>query len=134
MSYVSIAAQIKVILQTITEINVVYDYNEKQLDKFPAVTISMAGHDNEFGDLAANKRIYRFFVRLYVRSDSDSDAERILRIIADKVIEKIENNVTLNSSCDFANPTRASPPTFLEREIPVYMLEMTVEVRKRVNR
>ncbi len=134
MSYVSIAAQIKALILTITEVNVVYDYNEKQLDKFPAVTISMAGHENEFNDLAANRRIFRFFVRVYVRSDSDSDAERILRIVADKVIEKIEGNVTLNGSCDFAMPTRSNPPVFLEREVPVYMLEMTVEARKRVNR
>lgn len=133
MSYVSIVAQIKTLLLTIAEINIVYDYEPKELVKYPCTTVTATGHNNEFGDLAANKRRFLFTIRCYTRTDSASDAETILRTVADKVIEKIENNVTLGGSCDWARPTEGRW-SYQEREVPVRVCEMTIEAVKRVNR
>jgi hypothetical protein len=56
-----------------------------------------------------------------------------LQGIADAIISAIEANVTLNGACDFARPT-ASKWLYAERELPVRIVEITVEATKRVNR
>lgn len=133
MSYVTIAAQLKTILQTITELNQVYDYEPKELLKYPCATITSTSHKNEFNDLAANRRIFTFTIRIYNRTDIASDAETIMRIVADRVITTIEGNVTLNGSCDWASPTEGKWG-FAEREVPVRICEIAIEAAKRVNR
>ncbi len=133
MSYVTISAQIKALLATIVELNAVYDYEAKELLKYPCATVTAMGHKNEFNDLAANKRRFQFVIRVYNRTDSASDGERIMKIVADKVLEKIEGNVTLNSSCDWAIPSEAKWG-YVEREVPLRFCEITVEALKRVNR
>ncbi len=133
MTYVSISGQIKTLLESITELNAVYDYEEKNLQKYPCATITAVAHKNEFVDLAANKRRFTFIIRLYNRTDSASDGERIMKIVADKVMQKIESNVTLGGSCDFAIPSEGKWG-YQDREVPVRVCEITVEALKRVNR
>ena len=133
MSYVTIAAQLKILLQTITELNQIYDYEPKELLKYPCATITSSGHRNEFNDLAANRRVFTFIIRIYNRTDSASDAETIMRTVADRVISVVEGNITLNGSCDWASPTEGKWG-FAEREVPVRICEITVEAVKRVNR
>ncbi len=133
MSYVSISAQIKALLLTITELNQVYEYEPKELKKYPCATLIALSHENIFGDLAANKRTYSFIIRVYNRTDSASNGERIMKIVVDKIIEKIESNVTLNGSCDWANPTKGTW-TYQTREVPVRLCEIRVDAKKRVDR
>jgi hypothetical protein len=83
--------------------------------------------------LAANKRVYTFAVRCFVRTDNAADAERILRITVDKIITALESNVTLNSACDFASPTKGQFQ-FIERETPMLVCDITIEAKKRINR
>jgi hypothetical protein len=136
MSYVSISAQIKAILDTISEIKSVYNYNEKSLNTYPAAVIVAASHANRFSDLAANQRDYTFKVYIFHPTNTATDAasaESILRTLADALITAVETNVTLNGSCDWAAPTMGSWG-YDQREVPVRFIEITIVARKRVNR
>lgn len=133
MTYVSIGSQLKGILDSISEFNVVYEYEEKELAKYPAATITALSHTDEFNDTAANNRVFTFNIRLYFRTDTEEDAESILRDLTDKVIVAVENDVTLDNTVDFARPTGARW-LFQEREVPVRVVEVTIEVVKRVAR
>lgn len=133
MSYTSIAAALVTILGNISSNNVVYDHEPKELLKFPAITVTAAGHDNAFGDTASNKRKFSFNIRGYYRTDQVDDAETALRSLADDIISAIEANTTLNGVCDFATPSKGrftNPP----KEVPVQAIEITIDAIKRVAR
>lgn len=133
MTYVSIAVQLKTLLQSITELSTIYDYEAKELNQYPCATLTASSHKNDFQDTAANRRSFVFTVRLYNRTDSASDGERIMRVVADKVMQTIEANVTLNGSCDWATPSEGVWG-YQEREVPVRVCEITIVVLKRVVR
>lgn len=133
MSYTNIASAIVSKMETITEINQVYDHEPKELAEYPAITVSSAGHENVFNDTSSNRRVFIFNIRCYVRADDVSAAETLIRSMADKIIEKIESDVTIGGSCDFARPSKGKV-TYPPREIPVQAIEITVEAVKRVTR
>lgn len=103
------------------------------MKSYPCATLTALEHDNEFHDLAANKRRYSFLIRVYFRTDNAQDAETVLRSITDAIIRVIESNVRLNNSCDYASPTKARWG-FVEREVPVRYVEITLDALKRVLR
>lgn len=133
MTYVSIAAGIVAKLGTVTELEQVYNHEPKELAKFPCATVTAFSHTDVFADTAANTRQFTFMIRLYFRTDTAQDAETVLRNVADKVIAKIESDVTLNGSCDFARPSEGRW-LFQQREVPVRVVEITIEALKRLNR
>lgn len=133
MTYVSIASGITAKLQTVTELEQVYNHEPKELAKFPCATVTAFSHTDVFADTAANTRQFTFMIRLYFRTDVAQDAETVLRVVADKVIEKIESDITLNDSCDFARPSEGKW-LFQQREVPVRVVEITVEALRRLNR
>lgn len=133
MSYVSIAAAIIAKLQTVTELEQVFSHEPKELAKFPCATVTALSHVDTFADTAANQRAFTFIIRLYFRTDVAQDAETILRNVADKVIAKIESDVTLNGTCDFARPSEGNW-LYQTREVPVRVVEVTIECLKRLNR
>lgn len=133
MSYSNIATAIYNLLGEITELKAVYSKEPAELLKYPCATVSSFGHQNIFSDTAANKRKYSHIIRIYYKQDSDNTAETILRSIADLVITKVEGNLTLQSTCDFATPSEGVWKQG-EREVPVKVVEITVDAYKRVNR
>jgi hypothetical protein len=137
MSYVSIAEQLVQILNDIESIEVVYDHEPKELGKYPAACVTALGHKNSFNDTVANKREFSFMIRLYHYIDSGEDgaidSEQILRQVTDDVISAIESNITLNNSCDWADPSEGKF-LYQERELPMRLVEITVTAKKRVLR
>lgn len=133
MGYTSIGSQLKTILDGVTGFEVVYGYDPDELKDYPAATIQAVSHLNEFLDTAANSRRYTFLIRLFYRLDDDQDAESILRGLADDVIEAIEQNVTVAGVWEIARPTSAQW-THAQREVPVRVCELTVEIQSRVIR
>lgn len=141
MSYTTIAAALTTLLRGVAALKVVYDYEPKEiasedlLGGYPAATVSALSHANSFHDLAANQRIYSFMVRLYYPTPDgrDADAESTLRSVMDTIITTLEADVTLNGSCEWAKPTDASW-SFQMREIPLRVVELTIECHKRVLR
>lgn len=133
MTYVNIGNEIFTLLDEITELQAVYNKEPAELERYPCATVSASAHENQAGDTAANIRRFSFIIRLYYKLDGTNDAEAILRDMADKVIAKIESNVSLNGSCDYARPTRGIW-TQGEREVPIKVVEITVDAFKKVNR
>ena len=133
MTYVSLGLALETILNTIVEFNAVYNYEPKELLKYPTATVTALSHEDIFSDTATNTRVFTFTIRLYYRTDLEDDAESILRDLADKVIVALEADPTLSGACDFAKPTKASW-TYSEREVPVRIVEMTIDINKRVPR
>jgi hypothetical protein len=133
MSYVAIATAIKNLVDEVTELLVVYEKEPPELLQFPCATVSSIEHENVAQDTAANRRRYSHMVRLYHKQDSANTVETILRDLADKVIAKLEANVDLQGSCDYSTPNRGTWRN-AEREVPVKVVEITVDAYKRVNR
>ena len=133
MSYVSLASAIITKLNEVSEINVVYNYEAKELLGYPAVTVTALGHVNTPHDTAGNVRNFQFVVRAYFPTSIAQDAETILRDLADKIIVKLEEDPSLGGACDY---TRATEGKFLyqEREVPVRIVEITINCIKRLNR
>jgi hypothetical protein len=132
MSYETIGQEIYNLLVTISEIDFVYNYEPNELKKFPCATVSALEHTNEFSDLAANRREFRFIIRLYFRRDM-TDYEVVMRKVVDQIITEFEADPSINGACDFAQPTE-SKWLFQEREVPVRVCEVTISAVKRVNR
>lgn len=133
MSYVSLGSALTTILESISDINAVYNHEPKELKDYPAVTVTALRHQDTFSDTAANKRVFTFNIRVYFRTDVEQDAESVLRGIVDQIISAIESNVTLSGACDFARPTEAVWD-YQERELPVRVAVLSVECVKRINR
>ncbi len=133
MSYTSIRAGIVSMLQTVSGIQQVYNYEAKELAKYPAATVTNLSHKNLFADTARNRRQYSFMIRLYFRTDVAQDAETILSTITDAVIVKIESDPTLGGVCDFAEPSEGKW-LFQEREVPLRLVEIVVTAMKQVLR
>jgi hypothetical protein len=131
MSYVVIGNKIEELLGEIAELNGrVYSHEPDELAKYPCATVKMNGHENQFGDTGRNIRSYSFLIRLYYRSQNNATAESVLRDITDKVIVKLESNVSIANVWEIARPTNARTFT-IDRELPVQVVEisMNAEVR-----
>lgn len=133
MGYVSITNALVTILQTVTELQIVYGYEPKLLNKFPSATVTALTHKNVFEDLAANKRTYQHKITLYYRTDVAQDAESVLQKTADSVITAIEADVTLGGVVDYSEPSDGKW-MYQQREVPVRLVEITVSSIQRVNR
>lgn len=126
MSYTGISGGIKDILDDITDLKEVYAEEPQTLLGFPCATISAVSHADNFADTSRNQRTFIFTIRLYQRVNDVAHGESVLMGIADAVIEDIEEDPTLGGTCDFARPTRGNW-TYVEREVPVRVCEITVE-------
>jgi hypothetical protein len=105
MSYSAIGTQIKTILLTISDFNIIYGYEPKELLKYPSATVTASSHADSFSSTAKNLRTFKFDIRLYFRTDTAEDAEGILRDLADQ-----------------------------EREVPVRVVEIVIECLERLPR
>ncbi len=133
MSYVSISGGIKDILDDITDLKEVYAEEPQALLVYPCATISAVSHADNFADTARNQRTFTFMIRLYQRVNDVAHGESVLLGIADDVIGVIEDDPTLGGTCDFARPTRGNW-TYVERETPVRVCEITVEALLQIAR
>lgn len=130
MGYVSIGNKLKDLLDTLTDLKAVYNYDPNELGIYPSATIEALAHQNTAYDTAANNRTYTFVIRLFYRTDEDADAESILRDLADQVIDVLEQNVTVAGVWEILRQTNAQW-IHAQREVPVRVCELTVEIRSR---
>jgi hypothetical protein len=130
--YKTVKDAIVTTLQGVTSLKIVYGKEEKAIKKFPAACVSAKEHNNIYNDLAGNSRSVVHYIRLYFRTDetNDPDYEDILESVADEVINALEHDVTLGGACEFTKPTNGVWGN-ADKEVPVRMLEITLESRKR---
>ncbi len=133
MGYLTITTKIVELLETITELAVVYDHNPNTLEEFPAATVTALGHKNRFNDTASNIRSYQYTIRLWYRLEDDDTAEVALQEVTDKVLEKLEAYVTVQDVWDIQRPSEAVFRT-ADREEAMLVSEITLAIEKRVNR
>lgn len=134
MSYQTIKPKIIEILNTIADIAVVYNHDAKAFSKYPCATVSYSGHQNDFHDLAANRRTYNFTIRVYYETTDAAKAEEMVGKIADLIIAAIEADVTLGGTCDWAIPTEGKMLYATDRDPALRLIEITVSARKRMAR
>jgi len=132
MSYHDIGEGIYNLLDEVTELAHIYNYEPNELRDFPCATITALQHTNTFADTASNNREFQFMVRLYFRRDQ-SDYEDIMRKLVDLIIVAIEADPTLDGNCNYAIPTEARW-LYQEKEVPVRICEMTITANVRLNR
>lgn len=130
VGYKPLKDQIVAVLQTVSEINVVYGKEEKSLAQFPAACVSAKEHRsryNSVGQGGSNEREYQHYVRVYFRIDENNDAdyEDVLEDVADKVVQAFESNVTLNSACKYSIPV-SGVWRYGEKESPVRVFELVI--------
>lgn len=126
-TYDSIATGIINILNTVTELNGVFDGEKKTLGKYPSVTVSALSHSNVFHSTNSNKREFGFILRFYFRTDdaNNPDFETVLRKAVDASITALERDVTLGGVCDYSTPSTGKWG-YGEKESPVRVCEVTM--------
>jgi hypothetical protein len=117
MGYVTIATRLVSLLGEISGLTA-YDHEPKELGSYPCATVQAAGHRNRFNDTAANLRQYSFAIRLFYD---------------DRIPLDLEANVVAAGVWDLTQPTEAVW-LFAEREVPVRIAEITIDIKVRVNR
>lgn len=134
MTYAGLLTALQATLSTVTGLTVSIG-EKKALGTFPYACISNLNHDNEFKDLAGNKRQYQFVIRFYYRTDNtnDPDFEIKLATVVDSVISILEHEVTLGGVCDFATPSKGNW-TYGEKEVPVRICEIKITANGRILR
>jgi hypothetical protein len=133
MSYVTLNAKIAELIRAVSDVAVVYEYDKKELANFPSVTVSPISHQNQMYDTAANKRNFTFIVRIYNRNDDTGASEATLLKLLDDITDALESKPTLEGACDIARATQAKW-AYQDREVPVRVIELTIEASKRVLR
>jgi hypothetical protein len=116
----TIRTQLKAVLNTLTgagKLSIVYEYHEGNLASFPSATFDVSDVSNDFLTNAENIRQYSWKVFVYQDIQPGtvdlSDAVRILDNVCDDIIQAIETNLTLNSTCDYSRPA-VGPRMFMQ--------------------
>jgi len=112
MSFVSIIAAIKSILQGITDIQEVWDYDKGTFTGYPAVVVYPSENRNDFETTSQNRRQYVFTVRVHIPMEATGatdheKADRVMREVLDLIIDAFDKKYTLNGAVQlsFATPS-----------------------------
>jgi len=99
------------IIDTITDIQVVYDHPFGEFSGYPAVTVFPSGNSSDYETTAENIRTYAFQIHLFVdisaiQKDANGnnvtgqaqlkEAYRVTRSIVDQIIDKFDQDETLS--------------------------------------
>lgn len=109
-------AATKAVVDTSTLLHEVFDYRRRTFDKYPACTISPADTiDPLFADTSRNQRTYVIAITVYQErlDQGDSNAERILRQIADDLITKFDADPYLGNTIAGRGYAKPIPGAFV---------------------
>lgn len=105
----AIRAQIKTLLETVTELQVVYDYRNPTITGYPAVIFDMTNEEGTMLDDSNNVRVITFtlWIICELPVKGESQAKTILDNATKAVINKLEAkaNDTLAGTVDWTMPT-----------------------------
>ncbi len=104
----AIRAQIKTLLQTATSIQYVYDYNNPNIDGYPAIVFDITDETNDMLDDSNNMRIITFtlYVITEIKVKGLDGATTILDNAVKEIINLVEKktNDTLSNTVDWVTP------------------------------
>lgn len=101
----NIIAQLKTLIQTVTDVQVVYDYLPDQITNYPAIGIKEVNFKSTYLNLGNTRREWTFLIRVFVQivDGSEQASQKEVRAVAQGIMDKLEhkNNVKLGGVCDF---------------------------------
>lgn len=117
----SIQSEIVTVLQGISNIQEVHNYEKSSFRGFPACTVTPSDKESDFEATQERERVYAYRVRLYMEFGSDQhpvtgegtkEADRILRDTVDAVVDEFDKptNARFSGNAD----TTASKVLFVE--------------------
>jgi len=115
MSWVNIQPEIISVLEGLTKIQEVHNYEKSQFRGYPAITVVPSENESDFEATQERQRVYAFRIRAYVESGSDAheatgegtkEADRILRAVMDDIVNEFDKpaNARLNGQVLFIEP------------------------------
>jgi len=135
--YQTLVSYIKDMLESITELNYIYDYENPNIEGYPAVTISFTDSDVEEIDTGNNFRTFGFDITVYQEIEKvgkgQSEGERIMRIILDKILEKFDKDITLGGNCIMCKPV-PSTGGWVDKEMLHRAAKIKVNCLVKINR
>ncbi len=107
----NITAQIVSLLEGISEIAEVSNYEKSSFREFPAATVTGSDNESDFEATQERQRVYAFKIRVYLEFSSDKqgnsgeglkEVDRILRNLSDTVIDTFDKpeNARFSGSAD----------------------------------
>ena len=101
----NIITQLKTLIQSVTDVQVVYDYLPDQISSYPAVGIKEMNFKSTYLNLGNTRREWTFLIRVFVQivEGSEQASQKEIRAIAQGIMDKLEHkdNVKLGGACDF---------------------------------
>lgn len=109
----------------------IFDHELTDLAGFPSVTITAQEMVGSILDNVRNQRIYRFTIRVFIERNKQnlgsSQAETVLRTVADELVSKIDADPTLGGNCIDARPFNAKFG-YVDREFQdIRLMEITLD-------
>jgi hypothetical protein len=95
----TLITKIQTLLETITDLQVVYPYERADADGTPFATITPSSNENAYETTSENHRIYAFTARFFVErkgQSNDAGCETTTRALVDKVLNLVDRNWGLN--------------------------------------
>lgn len=132
----NIISALETIIEAITDVQVVYNYEPKSISSYPAVTITPFGHEDEYLNLRDTRRVYTIMIRVLGElSNTHEETQIKVRDVADEVAEKITNqtNIALGGLVDFTMLTK-STYKFVQGTSDYYVCEIEYKAHARQNR
>lgn len=130
---VTIRANLKTLLQTVTEIAYVYDFNNPNVEGYPAIVFDISNNESEMLTDAENIRTITFSVYILaeITVKGQSAAKTILDTATKKVVEALEDidNLTLSGAVDWLMPTVGPREQFNSPEGAVFSQRLDVQVK-----
>jgi hypothetical protein len=132
----NIIDKLKTLFGTITQIQEIYDYEVNKFNGDPALVIVPSGNAADYESTTENRRVYAFKVLAVVdrTTRADTEAERVLRSIVDKLLNVIDKNWSLSGLVLPAGYamlfTEALPSVwgYIDRENIYRVAEITIRV------
>lgn len=124
------------LIETVTNVQVVYDGVPEYPAQFPAVTIQPNNWVEEWGDLRDTTDNHEFIITVFIQLEIDRlTSQRQLRDIVSgiRTVLGSQDNITLDGLIDSSRLTRGQY-IFEQKESKLYFCELTYQCRKRYNR
>lgn len=103
----NITAQIVTLLETLSNVGEISNYEKSEFRSFPAFTVVGSENESDFEATRERERTYAFRIRMYLEVSSDrqgvsgeglKEADRILRNLSDSVIDLFDKPVNARLS------------------------------------
>jgi hypothetical protein len=110
MSFVTIKAEIKTILEGIADIQEVFNFDKGTFGGYPAAVVFPSENSADYETTIQNRRQFVFTIRLHQSMEktgaSDHEkADRILSEVTDQVLDEFDKKFTLNGAVNFCLAT-----------------------------